>query len=55
MQTVLGRTIQSRALLVGLALVVVLLAAAAVLLWIAGLPDTQPLVGPFRWAPRPIA
>lgn len=55
MQTILGRAIQPTVLLVTLVFVVVLLAAAAVLLWIGGLPDTEPLVGPFRWAPRPVA
>jgi hypothetical protein len=55
MQTVLGRATAPTVLLVTLVLVVVLLSVVAVMLWISGVPYTEPLVGPFRWAPRPLA
>lgn len=50
MNTVLTRHLQPTWLVVGLVLLAVL-AALAALAWGAGSNDTEQLVGPFRWVP----
>ena len=51
MQTVLTRLFGPTPLVLGLLFVLALLAALALLMWLGGVNDTEPLVAPFRWEP----
>ena len=51
MQTVLTRLLRPTGLMVGLLVLFALLSALALLMWLGGVNDTEPLVAPFRWEP----